>query len=207
MLGDPGPKAFHDFGYRLQEFLLPRVEGIGIWQIDTGSINSILNINSDTAMVRSVVGHIAMVPLVLTLEPQQVTNPENGKKGTAYCLHLRIAGSLGELLASAKRPLGMIEMPKPIPDVDDEGLPDGDIDEETGEIVSPPAAFAAIVSASVPNPPAQEVKAPPAVKDDAKSPVPPATPERIRPSQYDRLRALAGGKGAPRCQRSRWSTW
>ena len=115
------------------QFMLPRIPGLGVWQVDTGSINSILNINSDTAMVRSVVGRIAMVPLTLTLEAQEVTNPENQKKGTAYCLHLRVTGSLGELLAAAKRPFGLIEMPKPIPDADDDGMPDGDVDEETGE--------------------------------------------------------------------------
>jgi hypothetical protein len=127
------------------QFILPRIPGLGVWQVDTGSINSILNINSDTAMVRSVVGRVSMVPLTLTLEPQDVNNPETGKKEKAYCMHLRVVGTLGELLAAAKKPFGLIEMPKPVQDLDaedteeldHEGYADADTppcDKGTGEV-------------------------------------------------------------------------
>lgn len=142
------------------QFMLPKVPGLGVWQIDTGSINSILNINSDTQMVRSVVGRIAMVPLTLTLEPQDVNNPETGKKERAYTLHLRVVGSLGQLIASARKPYGLIEMPRPVPDLDEEGYPDGDEPEEQAAIVTPPPE--ATKAAQVPTATNEQGKAPPA---------------------------------------------
>src|SRR4030042_2550629 len=33
------------------QFLLPKVQGLGVWQIDTGSINSIMNINNCATMI------------------------------------------------------------------------------------------------------------------------------------------------------------
>ncbi len=83
------------------QFLLPRVPGLGIWQIDTGSINSIRNINNMAAMIRATCDRVSWIPLVLTLEPTVVTNPDDGKKKTVRCLNLRHEGSLGELLAAS----------------------------------------------------------------------------------------------------------
>ena len=83
------------------QFLLPKVPGIGVWQIDTGSINSIRNINNMAAMIRATCDRISWIPLVLTLEPVEVTNPDDGKKKTVRCLNLRHEGSLGELLLAS----------------------------------------------------------------------------------------------------------
>lgn len=90
------------------QFMLPKVPGLGIWQIDTGSINSIRNINNMAAMIRATCDRISWIPLVLILEPTEVTNPDDGKKKTVRCLNLRHEGTLGELLAAsgkAKREL------------------------------------------------------------------------------------------------------
>lgn len=70
------------------QFLLPRVPGLGVYQIDTSSYNSIVDILSTIDLVRALVGRISGVPLQLTLEPREVT-PEGQKKKTVHTLHLR----------------------------------------------------------------------------------------------------------------------
>lgn len=83
-------------------FILPEVPGLGIWQIDTGSINSILNINSCAKMIKAAFGRISMVPLSLTLEPIEVNNPETGKKQKVYVLNLRSTVTLAQLADVAR---------------------------------------------------------------------------------------------------------
>ena len=130
-----------DYGSKCKEvmnlqFMLPEVPGLGIWQIDSGSFNSIININAGLDMIRAVYGRVAMVPLILSLEPQEVT-PEGGKKKTVRCLHIRSGDTLQlaaqramiapmKLIAS----LGVPLLPEPddeMPDV----VPDWDQDEPT----------------------------------------------------------------------------
>lgn len=86
------------------QFLLPEVAGLGIWQIDTGSINSIKNINSASELIKRIYGRVSMIPLILTIEPHSVQDPE-GKKREVYVLNLRTNQTLLELMetASAKR--------------------------------------------------------------------------------------------------------
>ena len=83
-------------------FLIPELPGLGIWQIDTGSINSILNINSSADLIRSAFKRVSLVPLELTLEPIQVNNPETGKKQTVYVLNLRTNVTIVQLAARAR---------------------------------------------------------------------------------------------------------
>jgi hypothetical protein len=83
-------------------FILPDVPGLGIWQIDTRSINSILNINSCASLIRKAFGRISMIPLTLSLEPAQVSVPEDGKQQTVYVLNLRTDVTLGELADAAR---------------------------------------------------------------------------------------------------------
>lgn len=83
-------------------FILPEVPGLGIWQIDTSSTNSILNINSAAALIRRSFGRISLVPLKLTMEPLGVNNPEDGKKQTVYVLNLRTSVTLAQLADAAR---------------------------------------------------------------------------------------------------------
>jgi len=85
------------------QFMLPKVPGLGIWQVDTGSINSIRNINSCAAMVRAVCERVSWIPLTLTLEPTEVINPEDGKKKIVRCLNLRHEQGLQELLIASSK--------------------------------------------------------------------------------------------------------
>ena len=98
------------------QFLLPKVAGLGVWQIDTGSINSILNINSDAEMIRAMCGHVAWIPLTLSLEPTEVINPDDGKKKTVHCLRLRYNGTAEDLLKASEQPRLQVLLGKPVDD-------------------------------------------------------------------------------------------
>jgi hypothetical protein len=67
--------------------ILPKVDGIGCWQIDTGSFNSIVQINSAVAMFRGLAGHISGLLLKLVIVPKEVQ--AEGKKKTVHVLDLR----------------------------------------------------------------------------------------------------------------------
>ncbi len=66
--------------------MLPKVNVGGVYQIDTGSVNSIIDINSSIDWARSVAGRVAMVPLKLKREPRETHH--GGKKQTHYTLRL-----------------------------------------------------------------------------------------------------------------------
>jgi hypothetical protein len=67
--------------------ILPKVDGIGCWQIDTGSFNSIVQINSAIALFRGLVGHASGLLLKLVIGPKEVQ--AEGKKKTVQVLDLR----------------------------------------------------------------------------------------------------------------------
>ncbi len=83
-------------------FILPEIPGLGVWQIDTGSINSILNINSCAKIIKKAFGRISLIPLKLTLESIEVNNPETGKKQTVYTLNLRTNVTMAQLADVAR---------------------------------------------------------------------------------------------------------
>jgi len=84
------------------QFLLPDVPGLGVWQIDTSSINSILNINNEAAFIKAAYGRISGLPLTLTLEPHQGRTPDR-KMVTVYVLHLRTQLLMSEMMALAAK--------------------------------------------------------------------------------------------------------
>ena len=120
------------------QFLLPKVKGLGIWQIDTGSINSIRNINSCAAMIRAVCDRVSWIPLVLTLEPTEVVNPEDGKKKVVHCLNLRHEAGLAELLSATNKPKAELLITAP---VEDEPPEDKTIEGEVTEVGTPAEAI------------------------------------------------------------------
>lgn len=90
------------------QFMLPKISGLGVWQIDTSSINSIRNINSCLELIRSVYGRVRMVPLFLSIEPMEVT-PPNTKKKTVHVLNLRSMDNMIQAALNArKQPLELI---------------------------------------------------------------------------------------------------
>lgn len=95
------------------KFLLPEVPGIGVWQIDTGSINSILNINSCARVIKKAFGRISLIPLTLSLEPIEVNNPKDGKRQTVYVLNLRTNVTLAQLADNAREQVKALALEAP----------------------------------------------------------------------------------------------
>ena len=100
------------------QFLLPKVPGLGVWQVDTTSFYSIININSALAMILAVADRIHMLPLQLILKPQEVS-PE-GKKKTVYVLDLVAPVTLAKLLNDSQTPARQLLMPS----LDENARPD-----------------------------------------------------------------------------------
>ena len=84
-------------------FILYKVPGMGIWQIDTSSVNSIININSCADYIRAVFGKVSWIPLQLTIEPKEVQNPETGKRQTVYVLNIRNNLVLLDMVETTKK--------------------------------------------------------------------------------------------------------
>ena len=118
------------------QFAIPLAPGLGVFQLDTSSINSILNINGFLTFLRSLTnGRIAGIPLMLKVAPQEVT-PE-GKKKTVYIIHLTSAFNLPQLAEAMTKPV--MDILLPAPDADD--VPEGFFpDEEAAETGLPVAA-------------------------------------------------------------------
>ena len=70
------------------QFLLPDCPGFGVYQLDTSSFYSIVNVNSSLELIRGVCGRLSMISLSLKLIEQEVL-PE-GKKKTVRVLSLRL---------------------------------------------------------------------------------------------------------------------
>lgn len=69
--------------------ILPKVSLGGVYQIDTSSFNSIVNINSGIDFIKDRVGHLVNVPCTLSVRPQEVS-PE-GKKKKVFVMTLALA--------------------------------------------------------------------------------------------------------------------
>jgi hypothetical protein len=95
------------------QFLLPDCPGFGVYQLDTSSFYSIVNINSSLELIRSVCGRLAMIPLSLKLVEQEAL-PE-GKKKTVRVLNLAAPYSLAEIQKYAQTPPGQVLL-LPAPD-------------------------------------------------------------------------------------------
>ena len=72
--------------------ILPRVSVAGIYQIDTGSINNIIRLNSDIEYIYSMFGKISWISLKLRREETSIHY--EGKKVTKHLLSLRGDGKL-----------------------------------------------------------------------------------------------------------------
>ncbi len=125
------------------QFLLPKVAGIGIWQIDTSSFNGMVRINSALRLLRATAGRIHGIPLTLALEPLEVS--PDGKKKTVHVLNLRLPNvTLAEFQASTRQ--RQLPSPSETPTPDDE-MPELLFPEQAGMVTvpaEPPAAEQAV---------------------------------------------------------------
>ena len=92
------------------QFLLPDCPGFGVYQLDTSSFYSIVNINSCVDLIRRICGRISFIPLVLSLEPIEVT-PPGIKKKTVHVLAIRSDVKLVDIQRLGKIPPERILLP------------------------------------------------------------------------------------------------
>jgi hypothetical protein len=95
------------------QFLLPDCPGFGVYQLDTSSFYSIINVNSSLELIRGICGRLSMIPLSLRLVEQEVL-PE-GKKKIVRVLSLTAPYSLAEIQKYAQMPPGQVLL-LPAPD-------------------------------------------------------------------------------------------
>lgn len=93
-------------------FLMPKVEGLGVWQIDTTSFHSIVNINGAIKLVKNLCGRISFIPLTLCLTPRDV-NPPNGTRKTVNVLNIKQKVKLYDLLQAAQKEPARLLLPEP----------------------------------------------------------------------------------------------
>ena len=74
--------------------------GMGVWQVTTGSFNSIVNINSCIRSIVAKYGRAHALPLILERRPQETTF--KGKKAIHYTLHINTDKTIGEMVKQAQ---------------------------------------------------------------------------------------------------------
>ena len=105
------------------QFLLPDCPGFGVYQLDTSSFYSIVNVNSSLELIRGTCGRLSMIPLSLKLVEQEV-QPE-GKKKTVRVLSMTAPYSLVEIQRYAQVPPGQVLLlPPPDNEAPDDLFPD-----------------------------------------------------------------------------------
>ncbi len=100
-------------------FLLPDVPGFGVWQLDTSSFYSIVNINSCLDLIKRICGRISFIPLQLSLEPMEVT-PPGIKRKTVHILYVRSEVKLADIQKLGRVPPERVLLPH----VDEEEPPE-----------------------------------------------------------------------------------
>jgi hypothetical protein len=101
------------------QVLLPELPGAGVWQISTGSYNSIVNLNSCIDYIVATCGRAHMIPL--TLERREQETQHEGKKSRHFILHINMNFRLVDLqkYAMIEPTKMMLELPPADPDKDD----------------------------------------------------------------------------------------
>ncbi len=97
--------------------------GLGVWQVTTGSFNSIVNLNSAIRELTKTYGRAYDIPLKLERRPQETRH--KGKAAMHYPLHLNTDGNMDGYLK--KSVISMVD--GDIPAVDDE-VADGEVLEQ-----------------------------------------------------------------------------
>ena len=115
------------------QFLLIDVPGVGVWQIDTSSWNSIHNVLDNIRLIKMLAGRLSMIPLTLALVPREV-QPEGVKK-TVRVLQLSAPYKVSDLIKYAALPAGQALLPEPDLDVPEDLVPEDVIE---GEVIETP---------------------------------------------------------------------
>jgi len=95
-------------------FILYKVPGLGVYQLDTSSFYSIVNLNSQLApdgfLRHFTRGKIAFIPLILSLEPQVVNPPGEGRK-TVHVLQVRADVKLEDIIRLSRQAPARVLLP------------------------------------------------------------------------------------------------
>ena len=95
------------------QFCLPDCPGLGVYQIDSTSRNSILNVNNSIRLVQAISGgRLRWIPLTLTLEPIQVS-PQGVTTKQVYVLNIRTDVKLADVARAAQLPAGRVLIDEP----------------------------------------------------------------------------------------------
>ncbi|GAI54717.1 unnamed protein product, partial [marine sediment metagenome] len=90
------------------------VPGLGVYQLDTSSFYSIVNINSQLApdgfMRPFTRGRIAFIPLILSIGPQEVTPPGVSRK-TVHVLSVRAEVKLADIIRISRQGPARVLLP------------------------------------------------------------------------------------------------
>ncbi len=168
-------------------FVIPDIPGLGVYQLDTSSFYSIVNMNSQlasdgflrhfTKTSASPAGRIAFIPLILSIEPQEVTPPGVGRK-TVHILNVRADVKLADIIRISRQTPEQVLLPPVAEEEPPEDLfPEEVLAEQEGAEKSEPAA-GAVGTAEHPN-----ITPPPAA--DTGNP------------EWDALKSTAEGKAEP----------
>ena len=131
------------------QFVVVGVGGIGVWQIDTSSINSIQNVNGFLEMLKALTnGRVAGIPLTLRLVPHEVA--PDGHKKTVHVLELHTDKTMPELLTAGEGPVAQLLLPPPDDELPEDFFPEQAAEPVEGEYKEPEEAEAP----SAPPPPA-----------------------------------------------------
>ena len=110
------------------QFLLPDCPGFGVYQLDTSSFYSMVNINSMVKLIRGICQRISMIPLSLKLVEQQVQ--PHGSRKTVHVLSLAAPYSLAEIQKYAQTPPGQVLLPPPDSEAPDDLFPEEILEQE-----------------------------------------------------------------------------
>lgn len=123
------------------QVLIPLAPGLGIWQIDTSSFHSIVNINTMIMLLKNLAGRCSFIPLKLCLGPIEVTPPGQTKK-TVHVMHIKKDMTLADIARLGQRPAPLILIPEPeVEEVPEDLFPPEVLEEEPPQEVldEPPA--------------------------------------------------------------------
>jgi len=120
--------------------ILPKVSMGGAYQVDTGSTNNIVNLNSTMKWIESMLGRVAWVPLTLKRVPTKIQTPDGTT--TKSLLQLEFKGTMQDAAALRQSDWISIQggsVPAALPPhvEDDDGPADVTaevVDETTGEV-------------------------------------------------------------------------
>ncbi len=105
------------------QFLLPDCPGFGVYQLNTTSFYSIVNVNSSLELIRGTCGRLCMIPLLLKLVEQEV-QPGASKK-IVRVLSLTAPYSFAEIQKYARIPPGQVLLlPAPDSEAPDDLFPE-----------------------------------------------------------------------------------